>query len=64
LSALRRVVQLLAVSSGSLVLLATAGASARTGPASRDLVEVVVTLPQPALAEAITQDRADRKSVV
>jgi len=58
LSALRRVVQLLAVSSGSLVLLATAGASARTGPASRDLVEVVVTLPQPALAEAITQDRA------
>jgi hypothetical protein len=55
LSALRRVVSLLAVSLGSLVLLATTGASARTG---RGLVEVVVTLPQPALAEAITRDRA------
>jgi subtilisin family serine protease len=58
LSPLRRVVQLLAVSLGSLVLLATAGASTRTESASRDLVEVVVTLPQPALAEAITKDRA------
>jgi subtilisin family serine protease len=56
LSPLRRVVLLLAVSLGSLVLLATAGASPRTGGA-RDLVEVVVTLPQPALAEAVTEDR-------
>jgi subtilisin family serine protease len=58
LSALRRVVLLLAVSLGSLVLLATAGASTRGGSGARDLVEVVVTLPQPALAEAIAQDRA------
>jgi subtilisin family serine protease len=57
LSALRRVLLLLAVSLGSLVLLATAGASPRTA-AAPDLVEVVVTLPQPALAEAIAQDRA------
>jgi hypothetical protein len=57
LSPLRRVVLLLAVSLGSLVLLATAGASRRTDSASRDLVEVVVTLPQPPLAEALTQDR-------
>jgi subtilisin family serine protease len=58
LSALRRVVLLFAVSLGSLVLLATAGASTRGGSGARDLVEVVVTLPQPALAEAIAQDRA------
>jgi hypothetical protein len=43
---------------GSLVLLATAGASARANGTSPGLVEVVVTLPQPPLAEAITQDRA------
>jgi subtilisin family serine protease len=53
LSALRRVVLLLATALGSLVLLTTAGASARPS----DLVEVVVTLPQPSLAEAIHQDR-------
>ena len=54
---LRRVALLLAVSLGSLVLLATAGASARTEVGPRDLVEVVVTLPQPALAEAINRSR-------
>jgi subtilisin family serine protease len=53
LSALRRVVLLLAIL-GSLVLLTTAGATARTHDR---LVEVVVTLPQPALAEAIAQNR-------
>jgi subtilisin family serine protease len=56
LSLLRRVVLLLAVSSGSLVLLATAGASARPLGGS-GLVEVVVTLPQPALAAAVAHDR-------
>jgi subtilisin family serine protease len=54
---LRRVVLLLA-SLGSLVLLTTAGATARTAAPSDGLVEVVVTLPQPSLAEAIRGDRA------
>ena len=57
MSLLRRVVLLLAVSLGSLVLLATAGASSRTAGGS-GLVEVVVTLPRPALAEAVTRSRA------
>jgi subtilisin family serine protease len=58
LSALRRVVVLLAIL-GSLVVLTAAGAAARTpagAPGAGD-VEVVVTLPQPPLAEAIRQDR-------
>src|SRR4051794_22513842 len=54
LSALRRVVLLLLTALGSLVLLTTAGASART---DSGLVEVVVTLPQPSLAEAVHVDR-------
>ena len=59
MSPLRRVVSLVAVSLGSLVLLATAGASPRTAAATPgDLVEVVVTLPRPALADAITEDRS------
>jgi len=55
LSVLRRVVLLFAVGLGSLSLLATAGASARTPD---PLVEVVVTLPQPPLAQAIHRSRA------
>src|SRR5436309_1146492 len=54
LSLLRRVVLLLLTALGSLVLLTTAGASART---ESGLVEVVVTLPQPSLAEAVHLDR-------
>ena len=57
LSALRRVVLLLFIALGSLVLLTTAGAGASAHGTS-NLVEVVVTLPQPPLAEAIKQDRA------
>jgi subtilisin family serine protease len=56
LSALRRVVVFLALL-GSIALLATTGAPARTGGGAADLVEVVVTLPQPALSRAITTDR-------
>jgi len=56
LSALRRVVLLAVIALGSLVVMAASGATARTGDAG--LVEVVVTLPQPPLAEAIKQDRA------
>jgi subtilisin family serine protease len=55
LSVLRRAVLLLAVVLGSLSLLATAGASAR---AADPLVEVVVTLPQPPLAQAIRRSRS------
>ena len=54
---LRRVVLLLSAL-GSLVLLTTAGATARTAAPAARLVEVVVTLPQPSLAEAIHRDRA------
>jgi subtilisin family serine protease len=53
---LRRVVLLLATL-GSLVLLTTAGATARTAAPGNGLVEVVVTLPQPALAEAVLGNR-------
>jgi len=45
---------------GSLILLSAAGASATArhgGPARAGLVEVVVTLPRPPLAVAITRDR-------
>ena len=45
---------------GSLTLLAAAGANASSQPvahADAGLVEVVVTLPQPPLAEAILRDR-------
>jgi subtilisin family serine protease len=57
--ALRRVALLL-LFLGSFVLLTTAGATARTAPhtAGGDPVEVVVTLPQPPLAEAIAHDRS------
>src|SRR4051812_23838049 len=55
LSALRRVVLLFLTALGSLVLLTTAGATARTE--TDILVEVVVTLPQAPLAEAIARDR-------
>jgi subtilisin family serine protease len=57
LSALRRVVLLFAVALGALSLLATAGASTR-GTAAAPLVEVVVTLPQPPLAQAIHESRS------
>src|SRR3954467_15024619 len=58
LSALRRVVLFLATALGSLVLLTTAGATARTvQSADGGLAEVVVTLPQPPLAEAIQRHR-------
>jgi subtilisin family serine protease len=56
LSALRRVVLLLATL-GSLVVLTAAGATARTAAPRDRLVEVVVTLPGPSLAEAIRSDR-------
>jgi subtilisin family serine protease len=43
------------VLTGSLVVLTASGAAARTaGGAADNLVEVVVTLPQPALADAVT----------
>ena len=58
MSALRRVVLLFATTLGSLVLLTTAGATARTATPAGGLVEVVVTLPQAPLAEAIGRDRA------
>ncbi|HEY3543074.1 MAG TPA: S8 family serine peptidase [Gaiellaceae bacterium] len=59
MSALRRVALLLVISLASLVLLTAAGASSRAAtPSPGGLVEVVVTLPQPSLAEAITRDRA------
>jgi subtilisin family serine protease len=60
LSALRRVLLLLTTTLGSLVVLTASGAAARTtaSNASSGLVEVVVTLPQPPLAEAIKEDRA------
>jgi len=58
LSALRRVVLFLVTVLGSFVLLTTAGATARTAASSdAALVEVVVTLPQPPLAEAIQRNR-------
>jgi subtilisin family serine protease len=61
LSLLRRVVLLLLTTTlGSLVVLTASGAAARTAAdrANAGLVEVVVTLPQPSLAEAIKSDRA------
>jgi hypothetical protein len=60
LFALRRVLLLLTTTLGSLVVLTASGAAARTGAhvANAGLVEVVVTLPQPPLAEAIKEDRA------
>src|SRR5437660_478163 len=42
----------------ALALLATTGATARTSPRADSLVEVVVTLPQPSLAEAVHGDRS------
>ena len=60
MSRLSRVALLACTVLGSLALFATAGATARTGPAAArgsELVEVVVTLPQPPLSEAILHDR-------
>jgi subtilisin family serine protease len=58
-SGLRRVAFVVAALSGSLVLLASAGAGTPTaGPAADPTTEVVVTLPQPPLARAILTDRA------
>jgi subtilisin family serine protease len=57
---LRRFALLLPAFLGSLTLLAAAGANASSQPvvhADAGLVEVVVTLPQPPLAEAILRDR-------
>jgi len=57
-SGLRRVAFVLAALSGSLVLLASAGAGTTSGgPAAGPTTEVVVTLPQPPLARAILTDR-------
>jgi subtilisin family serine protease len=53
---LRRIVLLLPAVLGSLVLLASAGATT-AAPSASHLVEVVVTLPQPPLAAAIERDR-------
>src|SRR4029077_9576207 len=53
---LGRFALVLTISIVSLLLLAAAGANARTAPPG-DLVEVVVTLPQPPLPEAILHDR-------
>ena len=59
MSDLRRLVLFLPAVLGSLILLAAAGAGtpARVGVPTGGLAEVVVTLPQPPLAEAITRDR-------
>jgi subtilisin family serine protease len=54
---LRRLVLVLSAMLGSLALLAVAGAGISARPAAAGLVEVVVTLPQPPLAEAIQRDR-------
>src|SRR5438552_1947713 len=57
---LRALALLLLALSGTLALLASGGADARRlSPVTQaaGLVEVVVTLPQPALAEALVQDR-------
>src|SRR4051794_37450170 len=56
---LRRLALVLPAVLGSLALLLAGGATARPGAASGDdLVEVVVTLPQPPLAAARERDRA------
>jgi subtilisin family serine protease len=58
---LRRLVPVLPALLGSLVLLTTAGAGTSARPnasPSTDLAEVVVTLSQPPLAQAILHDRA------
>jgi subtilisin family serine protease len=60
MSRLPRLALLAPIVLGSFALFAVAGATARTGPAGTrggDLVEVVVTLPQPPLSEAILHDR-------
>ena len=54
---LRRLALVLPAVLGSLALLLAAGATAQPAPESSDLVEVVVTLPQPPLAAAILRDR-------
>jgi subtilisin family serine protease len=59
-SILRRFALFLPAFLGSLVLLAAAGAGTPAGPsgsARAGLVEVVVTLPQPSLAEAVVRNR-------
>ena len=60
MSILRRFALFLPAVLGSLILLAAAGAGTPAGPpgsARAGLVEVVVTLPQPSLAEAVLRDR-------
>ena len=58
---LRRLSLVLPILAGSIALIATGGATARTGRLSGDgggpSVEVVVTLPQPPLSQAILHDR-------
>jgi hypothetical protein len=64
---LQRLALVLPALLGSLMLLATAGAgtSARSpAPSGAAVVEVVVTLPQPPLAQAITQDRSLAKATM
>jgi len=59
-SILRRLALFLPAVLGSLTLLASAGAGTPAGPsgsAQAGLVEVVVTLPQPSLAQAVLHDR-------
>jgi subtilisin family serine protease len=55
---LRRLALVFPAVLGSLALLLAAGATAQPAPDSTQLVEVVVTLPQPPLAAAILRDRA------
>jgi subtilisin family serine protease len=57
MAALRRLALVLPAVLGSLALLLAGGATARPGAAPTDLVEVVVTLPQPGLAAAARRDR-------
>ena len=60
MSILRRLALFLPAVLGSLTLLASAGAGTPAGPsgsAQAGLVEVVVTLPQPSLAQAVLHDR-------
>jgi subtilisin family serine protease len=55
---LRRFALVLSALICSLALLAAGGATARSNSSTGDLVEVVVTLPQAPLAEAILRDRS------
>src|SRR5262245_22891122 len=59
---LRRLALVLSAVVGSLLLLAATGAAGESRVPSQQLAEVVVTLPQPPLAEAILRDRSLAKA--